>query len=263
MTTKLNTKIIAALAVFAMAFAGFGAVISTEANDAAAGDGDLVLIIDDVYLENTEVLTLIADLAHADEITSVAVEYVAILDDDFEEKITVLTKDYYDAMKTAGLIKGMTVTFKAADLADDDVMQGLKVFTSVEVNKVDEIIGGVSTKITLDNTILTKKVTYELIGTEEAASALVIAVAAAVAEVEEKYAGYSSPEDVIKAIDAAVAGLYTQAELDKAVEDAKKTVVDNNVWMYVSVVLIIVLIALAGYIVFKFFKKPAKKQETA
>lgn len=265
----MESKMIAIMTVLALAFAGFGAVLYTEPTEAAnAGDGDLIVIIDGKYIADEDTIAVITAIGGA-------VYYTTALDEDFEEKITVLTKDYYDAMKAAGLIKGMTVTFTAEALANDDIVEGLKIFTAVEMNKLGEIIGGVDTKLVIDNDVLTKDVTYEVVDADDATAAIIIAVAAAVAEFE----GYLSPEEVEDAIDAAVAEVEAEFEGYVSPADAKKMADDAvaeyiaqhpvkedgaQMWMIIAIFAIVAAVALGGFTGFKMYKESKKaKQETA
>lgn len=269
----MQNKMIAIMTVLALAFAGFGAVLFTEPTEAAdAGDGDLIVIIDGKYIADEDTIAVIAAIGGA-------VYYTTALDEDFEEKITVLTKDYYDAMKEAGLIKGMTVTFTAEALDNDDIVEGLKIFTAVEMNKLGEIIGGVDTKLVIDNDVLTKDVTYEVVDADDATAAIIIAVAAAVAEVEAEFEGYLSPEEVEEAIDAAVAEVEAEFEGYVSPADAKKMADDAvaeyiaqhpvkedgaQMWMIIAIFAIVAAVALGGFTGFKMYKESKKaKQETA
>jgi len=268
----MNGKTIAIMAVLALVFAGFGTVFTDGSDAADAGAGDLILIVDDAYIADEDTLAVIAAIYGAEG----GVYYTTTLDDDFEEKITVLTKDYYDAMKNAGLIKGMTVTFQTADLENDDIVMGLEIFTAVEMNRLGDIIGGVNTKIVIDNDVLTKDLTYEVVDADTAAAELIIAVAAAVAEVEEQYADYLSPEEATEAVDKAVqivkdsykdykSPAEVQKMIDDAVAEATKNIENSNVWMYAFVVAVIVLAGLVAFGMWTYFKdkKAVKAQEPA
>jgi len=260
---KMNTKFIAALAVFAMAFAGFGAMAVTEDNDAADGDKTLTLVFEGVYLDDSDkVLTFI-------QTGNGVIYYVATLDDDFEEKITILNKEYYDILKDNKLIKGMTVTVplvaetEGIDIANEDILEGLKIFCSVDVSKTGEIKSGLSTKIVWPAAELTKNVVYDVVFEEDAEAA----VEAAVAIVEAFYADYSSPEEVQAAIDAAVAQ-YKDYLSPEAVEKAKQAAVqkyidehpvvekENKAFFYAFIVVLAALIAVAGVFAYKDYVKP-------
>lgn len=291
MNCKMNTKFIAALAVFAMAFAGFGMVFATEANDAEdepapapAATKTFTMVFEGVYLDA-------ADEAVAYLATGGEIKYAATLDEDFEEKITVLTKDYYDAMKAACTIKGDAVTFQMADgkivpkegcpatVSVDDAFQGLIIFTSFEVSKTDEI-SGVTTQIVIKDALVTKDVTYDLVFEDDAEAAIAVAVAIAVAEtveeVEAEYADYLSPEEVEAAVEAAVAAAKEKykdwsspedvvAKIAKAIEDYKAAnpVKKDDTFLYVTIVLAAVVLALGGFMVFDKVIKPkmAKKED--
>lgn len=281
MYCKMNTKAMAALAVFAMVFAGFGAMAFADDNDADATGKTLKLVFEGTYIDDSDkVISQLGGTA----------SYIAILDEDFEEKITILTKDYYDAMKDACTIKGDTVTFKlddagkiviptGVDYSVDDVEQGLITFTSYAVSKTDEI-SGISTVIEFKD-VVTKDVTYNLVFEDDAEAAIIIAVAAAVAEVEAEYADYLSPEEVQTAIDKAVADTKALYEDYKSPEEVKKIVKDavdeaiaeyiathpakkDDTFLYVTIVLAAIVIALVGFTVFDKVIKPkmAKKDET-
>lgn len=268
MVKSMNTKIMAALAVFAMVFAGFGAMAFADGNDAATGDVAIVFV--DKYIAEDD--AVLVDIG-------APVEYVTVLDDDFEEKITILNKEYFDAMKDAGLIKGMTVTFTAADFANEDIAQGIAIFTNAEINKLGEIIGGVDTKVILA-TGQDKTAVYEVVFKDDAEAAIIIAVTAAVAEaveeVEAEYADYLSPEEVAVIVEDAkmsviesYKGYKSPAEVkaacEKAVEDyiATHPVKKDDTFLYVTIVLAAVVLALAGFMVFDKVIKPkmAKKDE--
>jgi len=287
----MNTKTLAAFAVFAMVFAGFGMMVSAEANDAdeapvaPVATKTFTMVFEGVYLDP-------ADEAVAYLATGGVVKYAATLDEDFEEKITVLTKDYYDAMKAYCSIKGDAVTFQmdangkvidkgtgAAGEKSEDALQGLIIFTSFEVSKTDEI-SGVTTQIVIANALVTKDVTYDLVFEDDAeaaiAVAVAIAVAEAVAEVEAEYADYLSPEEVQDVVDTEVAKVISKykdykspaevkAACDKAIEDyiATHPVKKDDTFLYVTIVLAAVVIALAGFMVFDKVIKPkmAKKDE--
>ena len=303
MTCKMNTKIMAALAVFAMMFAGFGAVFVAEANDA-----------DNPVVEKNVITINIAGVVDTEDFINIlgadwAALYTVTFDDDIEEKITVLTKEYYDAIKDAAKgvdpftgdnagkvsIKGELVTFDPAIIDAPvfaDVVEGLKLFTSLEMNKMGEIIGGVDT---------TLKYTKELAGDAKGkvlnfdfvfADDVEIIVAIAVAAVEAEYADYLSPEEVAALIEEIKGELYTKEELDtavaKAIADTKalykdykspadvQKIVDkaieeykathpgkDDTFLYVTIVLVAVVLALGGFMVFDKVIKPkmAKKDE--
>jgi hypothetical protein len=219
------------------------------------------------------------------------IKYAATLDEDFEEKITVLTKDYYDAMKAYCSIKGDAVTFQMVDgkVVDkatgapgeksEDALQGLIIFTSFEVSKTDEI-SGVTTQIVIANALVTKDVTYDLVFEDDAEAAIAVAVAIAVAEtveeVEAEYADYLSPEEVEAAVEAAVAAAKEKykdwsspedvvAKIAKAIEDYKAAnpVKKDDTFLYVTIVLAAVILALGGFMVFDKVIKPkmAKKED--
>lgn len=258
----MNSKVIATLAVLMMVFAGVGFVANDS--DAADTEGDLTLVINDVYIDDAKgVITLLTG-------ANATVSYIAILDEDFEEKITILTKEYYDKIK--GFIKGFTVTVPIASMTDADVIEGLEIFTSVELNRAGDIVGGLSTKIAFVD-VLATNVTFDLVDSEDAEAA----VAAAVAIVEAFYADYSSPEEVAKAIDDAVAK-YKDYLSPEAVEKAKQAAVeqyildhpvknDGQIWMIVAIVFGVIAVALGGFTGYKMTQeakaKKAAKQESA
>jgi len=298
MNCKMNTKFIAALAVFAMAFAGFGMVFATEANDA-----------DDPVIVNGSVTVNIAGVIDAKDLLAVLGEgwsmlYTVTFDDDIEEKITVITKDYYDAVKNEAkketgakvFIKGNIVTFDPSIIsapAYSDVVEGLVLFTSLEMNKLGEITGGVDTTLKFVKGDVTaddaKNIKLDFVFEEDAEAAII----AAVALVEAEYADYFSPEEVEALIEEIKGELYTKEELDTAVakaiadtkalykdwkspEDVKKAcdkavedyiathpVKKDDTFLYVTIVLAAIVIALAGFMVFDKVIKPkmAKKKE--
>lgn len=260
----MNSKVIATLAVLMMVFAGVGFVANDS--DATETEGDLTLVINDVYIDDAKgVITFLTG-----EDLGATISYIAILDEDFEEKITILTKEYYDKIK--GFIKGFTVTVPKASMTDADVIEGLEIFTSVELNRAGDIVGGLSTKIAFEN-VLATNVTFDLVDTEDAEAA----VAAAVAIVEAFYADYSSPEEVAKAIDDAVAK-YKDYLSPEEVEKAKQAAVeqyiidhpvknDAQIWMIVAIVCGVIAVALGGFTGYRMMQeskaKKAAKQESA
>ncbi len=277
----ITTKFIAALAVFVMAFAGFGVMAVTEVNDAGDTNAEttsytagkkLTLVFEGAYIDDANgVLTFI-------ESGNGVIYYVATLDDDFEEKITILNKGYYDILKNNKLIKGMTVTVplvatdqeKKISIENEDILEGLKIFCSVEISKTGEIKSGLSTEIIWTDMIpadgaakLTKDITYDVVFEEDAEAA----VAAAVAIVEAFYADYSSPEEVAEAIDDAVAK-YKDYISPEMVEKAKQAAVEeyiinhpavekeNKTFFYAFIVVLAVLIAVSGVFAYKGYIKP-------
>ncbi len=255
----MKSKIIATLAVLMMVFAGVGFVANDS--DAADTEGDLTLVLNDTYVDDSKGVITLLDDANA------TISYIAILDEDFEEKITILTKDYYDAIK--GFIKGFTVTVPIDSMTDTDVIEGLEIFTSVELNRAGDIVGGLSTKITFEG-VLATNVTFDLIDTEDAEAA----VAAAVAIVEAYYADYSSPEEVAEEIGKAVAK-YEDYLSPEDVEKAKQAAVEqyiidhpvkkdeSQVWMIIAIFAIVAAVALGGFAGYGIIKKNKKVKETA
>lgn len=283
---KSTQKTIAALAVFAMMFAGFGVFFAAEANDAddpVAPTKTFSIVFEGVYIDSTD--EAIAYLVASAGAGNGNVLYIATLDDDFEEKITVLTKDYYDAMKAACTIKGDTVIFKMADgvvipkdgapaVDLDDALQGLIIFTSFEKSRTG-VISGVSTEVELKNTLVTKNVTFDVVFEEDAEAA----VTAAIALVKAAYEGYLSPEEAQAAIDEAVkaavaayADYKSPEEVQKAIDDAveaykeahPQVVEKNDFYLYIAVVAIAAMIVFAILLVFFQIIKPrmAKKAKT-
>ena len=300
MYCKMNTKALTALAVFAMMFAGFGAVFVAQADDAegtapaATPYVDIITINVAGVVDDEALVSLIA----ADIMWTL--KYSVTLDDDIDEKITVITKDYYDAMKDKfGPFKGGVVIFTPADLIDptkSDAVEGLKLFTSLEMNKRGEIIGGVDTVITYQATAypegMTKPIVLDFMFEEDVEAIVFLAVATAVTEVEEEYADYFSPEEVAELIEEIKGELYTKEELDaavaKAVADVEKKYADykspaqvkeacdkaveeykathpgkDDTFLYVSIVMIAIALALGGFLVYDKVIKPkiAKKDE--
>lgn len=270
---KMNAKFIAALAVFAMAFAGFGAMAVSEDNDADATTVDVLVINIAGAIDDEKLIALIG----ADE--KWTMKYTVELDDNVEEEITILNKEYYDAMKAA-FMKGGVISFTPADLIDPakaDAVEGLKLFTSLEMNKQGDIVGGVDTAITYSAAALpegwTKAITLDFVFEEDAEAA----IAAAVAIVEAFYADYSSPEEVQAAVDAAVAQ-YKDYLSPEAVEKAKQAAVqkyidehpvvekENKAFFYAFIVVLAALIAVGGVFAYKDYIKPkmdAKKAAAA
>ena len=274
----MKTKIMAVMAVLLMAFAGF-AVLADNGADADATEGDLTLVFNDVYVDDTKgVITYLTG-------DGAEIYYLATLDDDFEEKITILNKEYYDAIKE--YIKGFTVTVPLAQITNADIVEGLATFTSVETNRAGDIVGGLSTKIVFAD-VLNANVTYDMVDVEDAEVAVAVAVAAAiaeceetmyddaevqaivdaaVAEVKESYKDYKSPEEVAKII-ADTKALFkdykSPAEVEKIVDDAvaqaTKKAEDNNIWMIAFAVMVVLFVALGAYMIWTANVKKTKAQ---
>lgn len=277
----MKTKVIAVMAVLLMAFAGFGILADTE-TDAVATEGDMAIIVNDVFIDDGKgvVTYLTGDGA--------TIYYLAVLDDDFEEKITILNKEYYDAIKE--YIKGMTVTIPLDKITDANIIEGLGIFTSVEVSRTGDIVGGLSTKIVYED-VLTANVTYDLVDVDDAEAAIAIAVAAAiaeceatmydeaevqaivdatVAEVKESYKDYKSPEEVAKIVEdtkALFKDYKSPAEVQKIVDDAvaeaTKKAADNNIWMIAFAVMVVLFVALGAYMIWSANVKKAPKAPKA
>lgn len=267
---KMNTKFIAALAVFAMAFAGFGAMAVTEANDADEPAVDVLVINIAGAIDDEKLIALI----NADD--KWALKYTVELDDNIEEEITILNKEYYDEMKKA-FMKGGIISFTPADLIDPemaDAVEGLKLFTSLEMNKLGDIVGGVDTAIVYSLAALpegwTKAITLDFVFEEDAEAAII----ATVALIEAFYADYSSPEEVQAAIDDAVAK-YKDYLSPEMVEKAKQAAVEqyiidhpvvekeNKVFFYAFIVVLAALIAVVGVFAYKDFIKPRMNAKKA
>lgn len=287
---KMNVKFVAALAVFAMMFAGFGAIFVAQADDAAdATPRDLVITLDEMISaeDAAQLAKYGVDPGEGDFAASVSVKYAAILAEDAQDKITLINMDDYNAYIKPNLEKGKVI-FEAGDITED-FLATLVIFTSAVVDAEGDVVGGVQTIITFEKFFADapKDVKIELIKAEDAQAA----VEAAVAIVEASYAGYLSPEEVEDAIAAALADvskyIYTQEDLDAAKAmvpegyisdaDAKamadKAVTDalaaqpvqkkDDTFMYVAIVLAAIVIALAGLFVYFNFIKPkavAKKK---
>lgn len=248
-----------------MVFAGVGIAVTDDA-DADAKTGDLSFDLNDIYVDDAKgVLTFLTG-----EGIGAKISYIAILDEDFEEKITILNKEYYDAIKK--YIKGYTVTVPKANMADAGVLEGLEIFTSLELNKVGDIVAGLSTKIVFED-VLATNVTYDLVDTEAAAAAIIIAVAEAV----EQYADYKSPEEVIAAVEKAIAETKEQYKDYLSPEDAQKAAQaaveqyiidhpqkdDGQMWMIIAIFAIVAAVALGGFLGFSMYKGKKAKKETA
>ena len=265
---KMNTKFIAALAVFAMAFAGFGAMAVTEANDAADESNDGYVIAYKGFVEYDEEVPVV-------EIAT-GMYYRALIDENIEEEITVTNLKYYEAMEDATLatkhaeISGEYIVWDASASIDKDIMTGIKTFTSAEYSKTGKLIGGVETMMHFIDaasaeckTVLDADVILDVIDTEDAEAA----VEAAVALIEAFYADYSSPEEVQAAIDAAVAQ-YKDYLSPEAVEKAKQAAVqkyidehpavekENKAFFYAFIVVLAALIAVGGVFAYKDYVKP-------
>lgn len=261
MICKMNTKVITAMAIFAMMFAGFGAVLVAEANDAdpttstGGPTGDLTITVNDMLDEKI----LAAFGAKG------TIKFAAAILDDAEDYVTIINSDDYKKfMRSAsaetdpGYRVGANIVYGTADLTDADFVAFLGTFTTAEVNKLGEVVGGVSTQIIFAD-VAEKDIAVEFSLGD---------IATAVAKAKE---GMFTKQEVDDAITAALAKvsdyIYTQADMDKAKKDAAQKAVDDYVaanpvakqddtFMYVAIVFIAITIVLAGLFVYMVFLKP-------
>jgi len=247
----MRTKVMAITAVLAMlGVAVFGFIPGTDAD----ADKDLTITFDGMIPTD-----VISSLISEDGALAIVYDdngdakftayYVTVLLDDAVDKVTILNKDLYDEYIKHNL-KGSIVTYPVEDVIamTDDEYEGfasaLGTFTVAEVNKLGEIVGGVTTKLVL--TGLNERESVEvaiadptLIYTQadmDQAVADAVSVAVAGLYTEEQYdaalatvpAGYISVEaadaQAAAAVEEALADVseyqYTQADLDAAVEVA-------------------------------------------
>lgn len=258
-----TTKIYSMMAVMALALAAFAGVVTFDAQDAA--DDKTLTVTYDGNIAPAEAKKMFAE--------GISVTYVAVLDDDYEDKITIINMDDFKSY-VKPLIKAGFVEFELSMIDDnndvtidentdkidyDDFMSLLATFTSVEVTKLGDVIGGIETIIEVTGVAVEKDV--EVISAEDAELAVELAVALALAdkeaEIEQavadavaKYKRYISPEDAAKLVDEAIAEY-------KEMHPAKK----DDTFLYVAIVLAAVIAALVGLMVYDKIVKPkmAKK----
>lgn len=289
MVKSMNTKLMAALAVFAMVFVGFGAFIGGA--DAAVADDDETTI-SVVNVDKDVIVTIDMAGVKAADATDAAVEAAF-------NKVKANT-DIYDGADVVvkGVITGIvydsevaipsylapyivSVEGKPAN-ATLTIMADLASFAGVEkqILEIKDADDNFAFTKDADSTftyfgIVTFAVEDAIVGLyddEEVQAAIDIAVAF----VEAQYAGYLSPEEAQAAIDKAVQVVkdaykgYKSPEdvkkaCDKAVEDyiATHPVKKDDTFLYVTIVLAAIVIALAGFMVFDKVIKPkmAKKDE--
>ena len=298
MNCKSNTKLIAAFAVLAMMFAGFGAIVIAQGDDAVpVNDKDIVVTYNGViafaegesaadFLPGEMTISSELDVAALDDLNVIEYDqyntYIKpYLKSIGEDTFAVFPADEFDLTdptfknildKTTAYVKATgegLVTMIVFDL--DLKNEVLIAAASSDAAKIDAI--GIAAACNL--------VPEGYVSEAEAAAAVIAAVAAAVAqfdgylspeEVDElvdeviaSFDGYLSPEEVKAAVDKAIAETkevykYTQADLDKAVEDAKASVEPivkkDNTFLYVSIVLGALVVVLAVLFAYFFYLKP-------
>ncbi len=263
------------MAVLALAFVSVGAM-ATE-SDADPVTYDFAIIYDG----------LITDEDSIKEITAIGgtITYIATLDDDLEDEITVINLKYYEALDEATLavnnaqIDGAYVEF--TDAVTGDYKNAIKAFTSATFSKTGKLIGGVDTKVTFAGALspadgFTDDVVIEMVSQETIEQAIADAVvglftaedmaeavAEAVAQEKAKSKDYIYTQAEYDAAKATVpAGYISQADADKAVADAKAGVNNSNettIWMAIAIVFGVATIALALYTIIGIVNKSKEK----
>ena len=155
--TKCNTKSMVALAMVAFLCLGaFGVMAADEAQaDPVAVDAFAVVGLEGYVAADAEGDEDAQFLAAVGAIQNTVV-YVATLNDDIEETITITTLKYYEALTDATFaadgveIVEDTVVIKAGEVASNDIVRGLGLFTSA-VMTAKKVTGGVDTAVILGN----------------------------------------------------------------------------------------------------------------
>lgn len=292
---SVNAKFVAALAVFAMMFAGFGAIFFAQADDATVVDDETTITVTNVDKDVIVTIDLAATGAYAD------LEDIVAAYDGASIVVKGIYKGVYydaDAVIPAYLNPYITVEGRAtnatltitADYASFPGIQssitGLKsdathyVFSS----KADftEQLGDVtpaalaSYEVSYDCaiTFIVEDAIVGLYNEEEVQAAVDLAVAI----VEEAYEGYLSPEEVTAAVEKAIAdtkALYkdykspeeVKAAIDEAIKEYEEShpavVKKDDTFLYVAIVFIAISIALALLFLYINVLKPkfAKNKE--
>lgn len=247
MNCKSNTKIIAAFAVLAMMFAGFGVFLTAESNDAADNTGDII-----ITFEYDSVIPYAAG-EDASIFAPGVIKYKAIFDEANFDNISVVYYDTYNnyvkPYVTYEIINDEAVPvayftadeFMITDLAfkkvieiltagvDDAIVSSIVFDMSLAQDLVIDAGTGVVAKADgLAIAAAFAAVPEGYVSVEAAEAAIAEAVAIAVAETEAQYADYLSPEEVQLVVEEAVIEalshlsdyIYTQDDLDKAVAKA-------------------------------------------
>lgn len=261
----MNAKLFAVLAVVIVGMAGIvGAAGAADADDPAPVTYDLTVVYDG-YISDADALAAIGAIG-------ATVSFKAQFVDNLEEVITILNLAYYEALEDAGLIDGDSVVFSTADLANNQIKKGIQTFTVAEFTSTGKLAGGVDTILTFADVLpgaeFDEALTYEIIDSETAAIDTAIAVAIAVAEATE---GMVTQEELAAAIAKVKEEYpYTQADLDKAVADAKAAAGNSDkvtLWMAIAIIMAVGLVAMGAYTAFGILKankaKKAAKQENA
>lgn len=155
--TKCNSKSVVALAMVAFLCLGaFGVMAADEAQaDPAAVDAFAVVGLEGYVVADAEGDDDAKFLAAIGAIQNVTV-YIADLNDDIEETITIMNLKYYEALTDATFaadgveIVDEKVVIKAGEVASSDIVRGLGLFTSAEMT-AKKVSGGVDTAVILGN----------------------------------------------------------------------------------------------------------------
>lgn len=275
----ITTKFIAALAVFAMVFAGVGAMAFAENNDAAAAEEETSITVTnvdkDVYVSIDMAPVAVGKKVVADVLKGVK-EDVAIYDGASIFVKGVFTGVVYDDEATIpsylasyisveGKTSNATLTI-TADVASYEGIQnsvlGLKdgdkyVFAADDNAPLIVLTGDAEGKLAAEielsyyasvNFVVEDAITG--LFTEEE---LQDAIAAAVAIVEASYAGYLSPAEVEKACQAAV---------QKYIDEHPVVMKEDKTFFYAFVVALILAIALAAALTY-FYVIPTMRAKKA
>ena len=257
MTSIKNTRFIAALAVFAMMFAGFGVILADEGADATIITKEGIAI----SYEN--------DDAGLSAVATAKLDLSAVTSD--KTPITVYTefaKEIWAFNKDASITFTIPYTITSSktladyvpasliqDYTDKDVVVTVKYVSESDTTlavAMDELkrvlaIGD----ITYDHNKGAVKMVVPLAADVSAYSDAEILglIADAEAVIEAFYADYSSPEEVQDAIDAAIA---------QYIADHPVKTDDTTMWMCIAAVLGIAAVALGAFLVVALVK--AKKE---
>ena len=153
--TKCNTKSMVALAMVAFLCLGAFGVMAADEAQADPVDAFAVVGLEGYVAADAEGDEDAQFLAAVGAIQNTVV-YVATLNDDIEETITITTLKYYEALTAATFdpngveIVEDTVVIKAGDVTNNDIVRGLTLFTSAEMT-AKKVSGGVDTAVILGN----------------------------------------------------------------------------------------------------------------
>lgn len=264
------SKIYSIMAVMMLAFAGLTGSLAMGGSDAVTDDATKLTVTYDGIITPAEASAMFA--------AGVELSYIAILDDDVEDEITVMNVDDYKAY-VKPLIKAGNVVLPLSKIENNvvtisenvtigysELMELLAVFTSVEIDKLGEVTGGIQTLVELNVPGQAAKKAVELISAEDAETAIELAVALALADEEAeiqkavadavaKYKGYISPADADKLV-------------ADAIEDYKaKNPAKDDTYLYCFIVAIAAFLAVLVLFMWMVVVKPRldkkNKKETA